>query len=205
MSSIFEPAPTYPGTFTLWFQTNNGVISSASQISESSWEFFDNSGGLVYTSGDLPPNTQFRDTLTFNNGCYIFKVTDSDDDGLDFWANNDGGGMTRFREIGGGWFQNFDGDFGRSIYHEFRVDETSSVLEKNNSIQIFPNPVKDEITVIGNLNPLSKIILKDKLGRVVKITHANNVISHKIDISSLANGVYFLSANNKAIKKIVKQ
>ena len=61
------------------------------------------------------------------------------------------------------------------------------------------------VTVIGNLNPLSKIILKDKLGRVVKITHANNIISHKIDISSLANGVYFLSTDNKAIKKIVKQ
>lgn len=206
MSSIFESAPVYPGTFTLWFQTNNGVINSTSQISESSWEFFDNNGNSIYASGNLPPNTQFRDTLTFNNGCYIFKVTDTDDDGLDFWANNDGGGMTRFREIGGGWLKNFDGDFGRSIYHEFRVEETSSLSEKNNSIQIFPNPAKNEITVLGNLKPLSKIILTDNLGRVVNITHINNnSISHKIDISNLSNGIYFISANNKAIKKIVKQ
>ena len=101
MSSTFDPAPEYPNTFALWFGTNSGVINTFTQISESSWEFFDNDGTSVYSSGDLISNTQFRDTLTFNNGCYTFKVTDTDNDGLDYWANNDGTGtfFTAEREV----------------------------------------------------------------------------------------------------------
>ena len=208
MSSIFEAAPVYPATFTLWFQTNNGVITTSSQISESSWEFFDNNGNSIYASGNLNANTQFRDTLTFNNGCYIFKVTDTDDDGLDFWANNDGGGMIRFREIGAGWLQNFDCDFGRSIHHEFRVDNVSSLFENNTlNISIFPNPAENEIMITGNLKHVCKLILTDNIGKVVNITEINkNNLSHKIDISNLSKGIYFISTdNNRAIKKIVKQ
>ena len=45
------------------------------------------------------------------------QVTDVDDDGLDFWANNDGAGMIRFRDIGASWFKIFDCDFGSFIHH----------------------------------------------------------------------------------------
>ena len=171
LSSTFEPAPTYPNTFVLWFQTNNGIVSG---ISESSWEFFDNSGNSIYASGDLIANTQFRDTLTFNNGCYIFKVTDTDDDGFDFWANSDGGGMARFREIGASWLKAFEGDFGRFIHHEFRVGDVLSNSEINDiNITIFPNPTTDEITVFGDLTHASKLILTDNIGRVVSVTNIN--------------------------------
>ena len=46
MSSSFDPAPVYPNTFALWFGTNSGVINTFTQISESSWEFFDNDGNF---------------------------------------------------------------------------------------------------------------------------------------------------------------
>ena len=172
MSSSFEPAPIYPNTFALWFQTNSGVINTLTQISESSWEFFDNNGNSIYASGDLISNTQFRDTLTFDNGCYVFKVTDTDDDGIDFWANNDGAGMVRFREIGASWLKSFEGDFGRSIYHEFRVEDALSTSEMNDVIMtIFPNPTTDEIVIAGNLANASKLILTDNIGRIVSVTN----------------------------------
>ena len=92
-------------------------------VSETSWVIFNNKGSSIYTSGLLAPNTQYKDTLTFNNGCYALYVTDSDDDGLDFWANNDGGGMLRFRRLNPfidttsvpwayhNWFKTFELDF----------------------------------------------------------------------------------------------
>jgi len=208
MSSNFAPAPKYPSTFALWFQTNSGVINSLSQISESSWEFFDNNGNTIYSSGDLISNTQYRDTLTFNNGCYVFKVTDTDDDGIDFWANNDGSGMVRFREIGASWLKYFDGDFGRSIHHEFRIDNPLSNPEFNNlNLDIFPNPTTDEVFVIGDVKNSSKLILSDHIGRIIKIVDVNqNSSTHKIDMRNLSKGVYFISIDNsKTKKKIVKQ
>jgi hypothetical protein len=208
ISSTFESAPTYPNTFALWFQTNNGEVNPLTQISESSWEFFDNNGNSIYASGDLISNTQFRDTLVFNNGCYVFKVTDTDDDGLDFWANNDGGGMVRFREIEASWLKSFDGDFGRFIHHEFRVEDGLSNSEINDvDIKIFPNPATNEIIVIGDLANSTKLILTDNIGRIVSTINIDkNNNPHKIDIKNLSKGIYFISIdNNKIIKKVVKQ
>ena len=208
MSSTFDPTPIYPNTFALWFQTNSGVISTLTQISESSWEFFDNDGVSIYTSGDLIANTQYRDTLTFPDGCYTFKVTDTDDDGLDFWANNDGGGMVRFREIGASWLKTFEGDFGRFIHHEFRAENVLSTSEiKNNYFNVYPNPATNEITVIGELTNSSELILTDNIGRIVSITPIEkNKTLHKIDISNLSKGIYFISVDdNIIIKKVVKQ
>jgi len=208
MSSTFDPTPIYPNTFVLWFTTNNGIIPGTPQISESSWEFFDNDGNSIYASGDLIANTQYRDTLTFNDGCYSLKVTDTDDDGLDFWANNDGGGMARFRELGASWLKVFELDFGRFIHHEFRAENISSTTDiRNKTINIYPNPATNEITVIGNLATSSKIILTDNIGKIVSITNVeNNRNTHKIDISNLSKGIYFISLDNhNIIKKVVKQ
>ena len=207
MSSSFEPAPTYPNTFALWFQTNNGVVNTT-QISESSWEFFDNDENLIYASGNLISNNQYRDTLSFENGCYTFKVTDTDDDGLDFWANNDGSGMVRFRELGASWLKSFDGDFGRFIHHEFRVENALANSEINDvNIAILPNPVTEEILVIGDLINSSKLILTDNIGRIVSITNINkNNTIHKIDVKNFSKGIYFISIDNtKIIKKVIKQ
>ena len=206
INSKFESAPVYPPTFSLWFQTNSGVINTLSQVSESSWEFIDNNGAQMYSSGDLIANTQYRDTLTFDEGCYIFKVTDTDDDGIDFWANNDGGGMARFREIGASWIKSFEGDFGRSIHHEFRIENTLSNtnIDKKN-ITIFPNPTSDYIFIYGNLKNSSKIHLTNNLGKIVKSVDVNKDHStQKIDLSKLSKGIYVLSIDNEQlIKKIV--
>jgi len=121
MQSEFELVAEYPESFALWFETNGGVVNTVTQVSESSWEFFDENGTSVHASSDLISNTQFRDTLTFLPGCYTFVVSDTDEDGLDFWANNDGTGMVRFREIGATWLKLFNADFGTNIVHQFIV------------------------------------------------------------------------------------
>ena len=47
----------------------------------------------------------------------------------------------------------------------------------------------------------------DNIGRIVSITEIDrNKTTHKINISNLSKGIYFISVdNNKIIKKIVKQ
>ena len=84
---------------SLLLQTNSGSIGL--NQSETSWDIFDRDNNLVYESangGSLMINSQYRDTLVFDDG-YTFLMNDTDDDGIDFWANNDGAGMARFRKL----------------------------------------------------------------------------------------------------------
>ena len=116
--------------------------------------------------------------------------------------------MVRFREIGASWLKAFDGDFGRFIHHEFRIDNALSNSEIDDiNISIFPNPANNKILVSGDLGNSSEIILTDNIGRIVSITKIDkNNTSHEIDISRLSKGIYFVSIDgNKTIKKIVKQ
>jgi hypothetical protein len=78
---------------------------------------------------------------------------------------------------------------------------------KNKNIKVYPNPATNEIAVIGNLTNSSELILTDNIGRIVSITKIEkNKTAHKINISNLSKGIYFISVdNNKIIKKVVKQ
>jgi len=206
-STTFEPVPQYPNSFTVWTKTNSGVTNNFTQISETSWEFLDNNGIALFASGDIVSNTQFRDTVVFDKGCYTFRVTDTDDDGVDFWANSDGAGYLKFREIGASWLHSFEGDFGRFIHYEFRVDELLSEegMEILN-LDIFPNPATNEIFVNGNLDKINKIIITDNVGRIILTTEVKSSTTQRIDVSTLSKGIYFLSIDNNAtLKKIVIQ
>ncbi len=83
----------------------------------------------------------------------------------------------------------------------------SSSEIKTKNIKVYPNPAINEIAVIGNLTNSSELILTDNIGRIVSITEIDrNKTTHKINISNLSKGIYFISVdNNKIIKKIVKQ
>ena len=211
MQSGFDIVPEYPETFALWVGTNNGVINTLSQESETSWDFYDENGNTVFTSGSLIGNTQYRDTLSFSPGCYTFIMEDTDEDGLDFWANNDGAGMVRFREIGASWLHAFNADFGTNIIHQFTIGEAQNTTQ-NNLIdwEIFPNPTKHNVTIEGFSNNKSKIIILDNLGKEVMppITKESGFISETIDLTKLENGIYFIKIDNgksQAVKKVAKQ
>ena len=210
MSSTFEPAPTYPNTFALWVQTNSGVVNTFTQISENSWEFFDNQGTSILASGNLISNTQYRDTLIFNDGCYTFQVTDTDDDGIDFWGNSDGAGYLRFREIGASWFKTFEGDFGRFIHHQFRVATATSIVDENlQNWGIHPNPTRNQFSIQGVITEATTVILTNNIGEIVqqfKIEEKGG-FQKNIDLEGLSNGIYFIKISNskeEITKKVVK-
>jgi hypothetical protein len=211
MQSEFEMVPEYPETFALWVQTNAGVINTLTQESETSWDFYDANGTSVFTSGSLVSNTQFRDTLSFTPGCYTFVMEDTDEDGLAFFANSDGVGWVKFREIGASWLKSFNADFGTNIIHQFTIGGSQSTnQESNNGWKVFPNPTKNNIIIEGVSDTKSEIIILNSLGEeVIKlINRTSGFISETIDLSKLETGIYFVKIRDdksQIIKKVVKQ
>ena len=210
MQSEFEYVPEYPENFVLFVNTNSGSIGS-SQISETSWDFYNENGNIEYSSGNLIVNSDYKDTLTFTKGCYTFVMNDTDEDGLDFWANNDGGGLVRFREIGASWLKAFDPDFGTNIIHQFTVGnvQTTTSAEQNSNWEIYPNPTKKILIIEGISNEKTKLTLQDNLGKIIlerTITYSG-FTTEIINLEQFENGIYFIKISNskeEITKKVVK-
>ena len=211
MQSEFEYVPEYPETFVLFVNTNAGAIGS-SQISETSWDFYNENNNIEYTSGDLIVNSDFRDTLTFTKGCYTFIMNDTDEDGLDInWLNGEGVGLVRFKEVQASWLKSFDANFGTNIIHQFTVggaQTTTSVGQKNNW-EIYPNPTTKTLTIEGILDEKTKLTLQDNLGKIVleKTITDLGYTSEIINLDQFKNGVYFIKISNskeEITKKVVK-
>lgn len=82
-------------------------------------------------------------------------------------------------------------------------------LTIQNSIQIFPNPSQDEITIefSTGITP-QQIIITDEFGREIKKFNTQKSIT-QLDIQSLASGIYFLKIQiqngNIEVRKFVKE
>ena len=207
MSSTFEPAPTYPNTFALWVQTNSGSIGG---VSETSWEITDNNDLSLFTGINLNINQQYKDTLTFEDGCYMLKVNDSGDNGLDFWANSDGTGSFRIREIGAGWLHSFDGDFGKFIHHEFKVGGVNNIIENSiHNWKIYPTPARKQFSIEGVIAESTTILITNNVGKIVRqfSIDKNGIFKKNITLDGLSSGIYFIKISNtkeEITKKIVK-
>ncbi len=94
------------------------------------------------------------------------------------------------------------------IVDNFTVDQTLS----NNSFvesqfKVYPNPVKDILSVENDLNTVSKLTISDINGRVVKVVEIESD-KVNVNISELQRGVYiaqFVSDQGSFTKKIIKE
>ncbi|MAO01820.1 MAG: hypothetical protein CMD05_02690 [Flavobacteriales bacterium] len=222
ISSTFSPAPKYPAKFTLWASTNtnNGLQTG---ICETSWKINDTQGNAIYSWINLPAGQSFSDTVNLSPGCYSLDIIDSDQDGMDYWANNDGAGALKLRRINAyvdtnatpwtyhTWFKDFELDFGSFIHHEFVVGDYGLNIgsNKNMSFDIFPNPSYNNLTIRGTFLEKGKIIIYDNLGRSIYSKKYNHGIQNiTIDMSSFSKGLYFIKLKSKTsqkIEKIIKQ
>lgn len=87
-----------------------------------------------------------------------------------------------------------------SVYH-------SSVIKlsptNNQFITVFPNPVKDKLSISGATIGC-KAIITDLTGKQLQIININQ-LSFTIDISKYTSGVYILKIDNGVSKKIIKE
>ena len=209
MRSDFEVVPDYPETFALYVSTNDGVISNSTQESETKWDFYDAEQTAVYSSGSLYADIDYKDTLTFVPGCYTFVMEDSDEDGLSFWANNDGSGSLRFRKVPGSWLKLFNADFGTNIIQQFTVDYPTNITEvMGNSFEVFPNPAKNQITMNVSLSGPENIefILFNSLGEeLAKVSKSNFTVgAETFDTSLYAPGIYYCKLKTESKEQVRK-
>ena len=207
MQSAFDPVPDYPETFALWLATNDGVINTSTQVSESSWDFYNTDGTAVYSSGNLYADNQYIDTLTFSPGCYTFALEDTDEDGLKYWANNDGNGAVKFRKIAGQWLKSFNADFGTNIIHQFRVDQSVSINEIiEGSFDIYPNPASTQITLTVSLSNTEDVefLLFNSLGEELEKVSKKNFTTgvHIFNTSTYKPGVYYCKTRTDVTEQV---
>jgi len=191
--SAYEFVEVYPETFAIWFKTNNVP-------NESSYELTDNEGNLIFSRSGMSANTLYKDTVILSPGCYKFQILDTggspynNEDGLSWWANNDGSGYARLKSVPGGFFKYYQDDFGTEITDYFRIEDWNVGLSEKLSdpiIEFYPNPANSYLNIDLELPSSSNI--------EIVITDFNGKFIQKIEKTNFNQGVIELDLNNLLI------
>jgi hypothetical protein len=201
MVSEFVVPEVVPSNFWIEFRTNN-----AGQ--ESSYELLDDAGNVLFFRNGMSNSTTYRDTFDLGYGCYQFNVYDSGDDGIDFWANNDGVGFVRLRQVGGGVVKTFEGDFGGSIVHNFTIDYPLSYEELNDTyaVELYPNPASDKFVLAAGSISEANIELINQMGQAIEVPLSTTLDEITFDTSELPSGIYLVKVDYRGkliTKKVV--
>ncbi len=188
-------------------KTNNAYL-------ETSWDLHDMAGDLIFERSDFTEsNTVYNDTIALQTGCYYFHVADTDDDGLSFFANNDGGGYVKLKKVGGAFFKSFNPNFGKEIDYAFYWEtDVASVEERQQdqpTFEVFPNPTNDRVNLMfTGFDNQVKITISTLSRKVVyqeDFTYLNATTMKPIDCSKFAPGMYLIKVedgNHQMIKKV---
>lgn len=206
--SSFEAPPTHDADIELNLKTNSAG-------SETSWDLRDGQNNIIYSSTTMTGNTVYDTPMTLPIGCYTLNVYDSGDDGLDFWANNDGVGYCRIKNSTGQVIKTFEPDFGDNIHYQFSVGESVYLEEIENSfaVNVFPNPSTGEFNIqLKNLEAAEATLeVFDAFGSLVfkkQMSNSEWIDSEvEVDLSNQANGIYTLklsTPNGNAVRRLTK-
>jgi len=187
-------------------QVTTGISSGLATIdittdgypSESTWEIIDDNGTVIASGSPTTPNVaQAQATATLIAGaCYAFNMYDSYGDGLSDPAN----GSYDVKDASGTSIASGGGNFGFLAEHYFETNGGALSIQENNTSEfnVYPNPVVDVLTIEGDFTSAN---IYDVFGKIVLSPDAQNTI----DVSTLSNGVYFVSINVEntiTVKKI---
>ena len=122
-----------------------------------------------------------------------------------------GNGMARFREIGASWLHAFDGDFGKFIFYEFKVQNNStSIHQPGYNINIYPNPTSNianlQLSIKKTMNLEIGVydVLGKKVQQMVNTKFSNGIHNISFDTSNLENGTYFIKYQSNEMVNNVK-
>ena len=71
-----------------------------------------------------------------------------------------------------------------------------------NKLVVYPNPVKNELKIMNGLKGNEKAQIVDVAGKTVY--SSSSITNNSIDVSNLANGIYFLKIDNQVVKFVKK-
>ena len=198
----FDVPPMYQSDLIIWTSTNNAAYENELYIK-------DDQGNVVFSRTNFQNATLYRDTVNLDPGCYRLEFLDSDEDGISFFANNDGNGSFRIKAVGGPTLEIFEGDFGKDIIHYFTVGYALDVDDRTNAIlNVSPNPSDGLFVVdVDGFAVGVELTLFDSFGKLVlkeNISATDYPFKKSIDLSQLSNGVYLLKASDGAKEKFTK-
>jgi len=192
MRTSYNFTPGYPNDLIFEYKTNNAP-------NENSYTLKDDLGNIILSKSGFTANTTYRDTVHLPEGCYELRFVDTDEDGLSWWANNDGSGYFRIRKVGAGTLKSFNSDFGAEIYHQFTVGyglEINEIHDKD-FIKIYPNPSGGIFHFDFDLQDKQDISIQifDHNGSLISESKLHGIMSDLIpvDLSVQPAGIYFIS------------
>jgi hypothetical protein len=204
METSFTAVKKWNSDIIIQMRTNNAA-------NETSWTLTDAAGTVLRSrKNGLSPNKTYLDTLRNLNGCYQWKISDSNDDGISFWANGDGTGNIGIRNLGDVNNTPLQPDFGREINYQFIAGNkiATNELTYTPELLVYPNPTQGLFTVqIEGIREESELKVIDLQGKVMltqKIKADGEL--HKeipLDLYPFVSGLYFVQV--KSAKSVVSQ
>jgi hypothetical protein len=202
LQTSFTLPDVLPANFYIWFKTNNAS-------GENYYTIDDQYGNEIFRKQGFVNNTHYRDTFNLAPGCYVLKLYDTDGDGINFWANNDGAGVFQFRKLTlGAPLKVLQGDFGNFHIYNFTVNAPLSYEELNpaKELDVYPNPANNIFMVEMEGIGKADIQVVNSAGQVIELpkTVEDNIVT--FDSSNLSEGVYYVRISTKEgteVKKIV--
>ncbi|RFC54133.1 LamG-like jellyroll fold domain-containing protein [Brumimicrobium aurantiacum] len=203
-TSTFDVTDIVEPEFVLEVKTNSAA-------SQNNYRIEDADGNIIMERTSLSNNTTYTDTLGLTIGCYRYIIEDSGENGIDFWANNEGTGYMRFTDLNGGIIKPMEGDFGTSYIYEFSVTEDLSTANQTKytpSINISPIPSNNQIKIEMKGIEDGTYTIYNVQGKEIKNGSVQDLISNPtISINNWDNAVYFIHFNSKnttTVKKFIK-
>lgn len=201
ISTKFDIPEFIPADFLISFTSN-------SASAQNGYSLLDQSGNVIVSRTNFSPNTTYYDTVHLALGCYNFRLEDSGDNGISFWANNEGSGSLRFRNISNPIpLKVFDGDFGRFINYNFTVSTPLALEDEEaaNGIELYPNPAVGSFTIQMEDVKDSEINIFNNVGQRMELSAKAEGNKAVYSTESLSKGVYFVHIKDQTDKVIIKK
>ena len=201
LKTSFTPVDVYPNDIVISVTTNARSFHNEYSLYSAD--------RIEITYNDLPGNyTTYSDTMNLTNGCYEFLLTDSEKNGLYWWAaSSEGYGEAKFQSstYEDSTYLLFQSDFGTEIRYQFMVDNSLSTNAKRKAekIKVYPNPSTGVFSIQSDLlkEKDSKLEVFDMIGNIVYSESAQSSNGKVfIDLSNMSKGIYIINLfSNKGI------
>jgi hypothetical protein len=143
MNSEFKSLKELPLEFVVAYKTNN-------RPEEDHLFLINERRDTVYhrQPAECDSNTVYLDTLNLKPGLYEFEMTDSEGNGLEFWAEPEHGyGYLRFFDMDGNIIHHFLSDCGNGQFLAFKAsaDAKLDTTVSQNAFFIYPRRTKEKL------------------------------------------------------------
>ncbi|MBI4645614.1 MAG: T9SS type A sorting domain-containing protein, partial [Bacteroidia bacterium] len=204
----FNYVQEMPSQFVIECKSNN-------YPSENDYTVKDDNDNIILSVSGMSANTYYRDTLDLPAGCYVFRLTDSGEDGLTWWANTaQGSGTIKFKNVNNTTLKNFNSDFGGEVYMQFTVDLSTGsgvyIFTNSPELKVYPNPAGSMVYIDIDM-PSSEtgiVEIADIYGKNIKSYSFSKKTAESFEtgLSALQPGVYFVklrTQNYSLTKKMI--